>query len=209
MLILLTSNYQKSIILLYLKRSNMMGINENFVLCDDKEFTFIMLRPGAFKYGLFDKIMDKLYHIAKEYNLNIIYIGSTILPDKFIESHYAEQVGKPWYPNIKKANQGDPVMGFIIEGKNAIKIVRNLLGPKEVPKAKAEFPKSIRALHPDEIPENTADNLMHASTSLEEAYAEFVRYHDLVLKTKPDPKYFELVKFIDNTLKINFKKRTR
>ena len=175
------------------------------------ELSFVMIRPQVIEYDLFDKVMEMLYHCAKENNLTIRYLGSATLDDKFVNEHYAQHIDKDFFGEIKEINTDGDSYGFIIEGHKAIDIIRYLVGPTKVTENKEIYEttgrETIRSLFPTKKLEGAflANNLIHASTYAEdineipdiEAYAEFTRFHDLLIKKHQNPVYHESVKILD------------
>ena len=98
--------------------------------------------------------------------MDIVACKMAKLKEQTLESHYAHIVGKPYYPPLVEFMQRRPVVIAVLEGENAVKKVRELLGPtnsQEAPKG------TIRG-------ENTRENIAHASDSIESAAAEIARF---------------------------------
>ena len=53
------------------------------------------------------------------------------------KKHYAEHVAKAWYPALEGFITGGPIVAAIIEGLEAIRVVRDMLGPTSGLKAPA------------------------------------------------------------------------
>lgn len=155
------------------------------------EYTFVMLRPGAFRRDLEEYIIDRIYEIG----LDIEFLKRKRLTPEFIEKHYAHlldaSIPKDVFTRTAIENLSGPVVGMIVSGEDAIKKMRQLIGPGNVKKAKEEFPDCIRALGD---PNNNPDNLIHASDSYESAITEIRRFFNIdITEKKAKPKQFFIV----------------
>jgi nucleoside-diphosphate kinase len=81
------------------------------------------------------------------------------------EQHYAEHVGKPFFPGLVKYITSGPVAAAVFEGTNAIQAVRGLVGATNPAEA---APGSIRA----DLALEKGRNLVHASDSPESGTRE-------------------------------------
>jgi nucleoside-diphosphate kinase len=91
------------------------------------------------------------------------------------KEHYKEHVDKPFYVGLEKFITEGPVVGMVIEGNDAIEVVRKIVGPTE---PKAAQPGTIRGDF-SHISYKFADNkniavknLIHASANQEDAERE-------------------------------------
>jgi nucleoside-diphosphate kinase len=82
-----------------------------------------------------------------------------------VEKHYAVHKGKPFYDSLVKFLTAGPTMAMVWEGREAIAVVRLLIGPTDGVKAP---PGTIRGDYAISV----QNNLVHASDSLENAAAE-------------------------------------
>ena len=83
--------------------------------------------------------------------------------------HYAEHVEKPFYPGLEAFITGAPVVAMIIEGLEAIRVVRDMLGATNGLKAE---PGTIRG----DFSSSRQMNLVHASDGPEAAEREIALY---------------------------------
>ena len=89
----------------------------------------------------------------------------TIGPD-IAEKHYAEHVGKPFYPDLVSFIGRSPAVAMILEGpENTWSIVRTMMGATNA--AEAE-PGTIRG----DLSAQFTENLVHGSDSAESAERE-------------------------------------
>ena len=82
-----------------------------------------------------------------------------------VESHYAEHKNQPYFESLVKFLLEGPIMIFIVEGDNIIKVMRLMIGDKNPLKA---APGTIRG----DFANDTTRNLIHGSDSLESAQRE-------------------------------------
>ena len=83
--------------------------------------------------------------------------------------HYAEHVQKAWYPTLEGFITGGPIVAAIIEGLEAIRVVREMLGVTSGLKAD---PGTIRG----DFSSSRQMNLVHASDGPEAAKREIELY---------------------------------
>ncbi len=138
------------------------------------EKTLVLIKPDGVKRGLIGEIISRFERVG----LKIIAMKFAQVDDAFAKSHYfdvAERRGK----KILKANvdfiTSGPVVAMILEGIDAIEVVRKLVGVTE---SKAAAIGTIRGDyshmsygHADET-KVAIKNLVHASSSKEDAERE-------------------------------------
>src|SRR5262245_63879435 len=81
------------------------------------------------------------------------------------EKHYAVHKGKSFYDSLLKFITGGPVVALVAEGREAVAVVRNLMGPTDGTKA---APGTIRGDYALSI----QNNLIHGSDSADSAATE-------------------------------------
>jgi nucleoside-diphosphate kinase len=91
-----------------------------------------------------------------------------ITPD-LAKQHYAEHVKKDWYPTLEGFITGGPVVAMIIEGLEAIGVVREMLGATSGLKA---APGTVRG----DFSSSRQMNLVHGSDGSEAAKREIALY---------------------------------
>ena len=151
------------------------------------EYTFVMIRPGAIRRKKVTYIFNRIHEIG----LEIEKYDCKYLTEEFINEHYAHLLDGSLpidiFERTRKENLSGFVIGLIVSGDDAVRKMRELIGPSNVKRAIAEFPNSIRALGD---PENNPDNLIHASDSLEAADKEIKRFFDIDMKNMEVSKQF-------------------
>lgn len=129
------------------------------------EKTYIMLKPDCLKRGLMGEVISRIekkgYKItnAKMMNLN----------EKILKEHYAHIADKPFFPDIVSYMTSGPVLAMIVEGENAIKGMRILMGATKFEEAMAGTIRGDYAFC-------TSENIIHGSDSIENAEIEIKRF---------------------------------
>ena len=84
---------------------------------------------------------------------------------EFADQHYAEHVEQPWYPPLRAMITSGPLVALVLEGDEAISVVRLLNGATDGRKA---APGTIRG----DWSLSNRENLVHGSDSEESAARE-------------------------------------
>ena len=130
-----------------------------------KEKTLIILKPDCMEKRLMPEVLGRFFAAG----LDIAACKMARLDESVLSVHYAHIVDKPYYPPLVEFMKRRPVVLAVLEGENAIKKVRELLGPTDSQKASKG---TIRG----DFGENTRENIAHASDSPESAAAEIARF---------------------------------
>ncbi len=125
------------------------------------EETFVMLKPDAAERGLIGEIVGRLERKGLRPTRFLWREVSPALARK----HYANVLGKPFYPELEAYITRGPVLAMTWEGRDAVNVVRMLVGATDP--AKAE-PGTIRG----DLALDDTENLVHASDSVEAAERE-------------------------------------
>ena len=103
--------------------------------------------------------------------LNFVAMKMLRITPELARQHYAEHVEKGWYPNLEAFITGSPVMAAVLEGLEAIGVVREMLGATSGLKA---APGTIRG----DYSSSQQMNLVHGSDGPESAAREIALYFD-------------------------------
>lgn len=125
------------------------------------ERTLIIIKPDGVQRGLIGPILTRL----ERRGLRFAALKLMQITPEVAARHYAVHVGKPFYPGLLEFITSGPVVVAVVEGENAINIVRKTLGATNP--AQAE-PGTIRADFGLEI----GRNLIHGSDGPETAAYE-------------------------------------
>jgi nucleoside-diphosphate kinase len=88
------------------------------------ERTFILFKPDCVQRRLVGRIMKRF----EDKGLNIVATKMLRITPELAKQHYAEHVEKPWYPTLEGFVTSGPVIAAVLEGLEAIRVVREMLG---------------------------------------------------------------------------------
>lgn len=129
------------------------------------ERTLILLKPDCVQRRLMGQIISRF----EDKGLNIIAMKMMQVKPELAKKHYEEHVQKPFYPALESFITGGPIVAAIIEGLEAIRVVRDMLGATSGLKAAAG---TIRG----DFSSSRQMNLVHASDGPEAAKREIELY---------------------------------
>jgi len=129
--------------------------------------TFILLKPDTVQRRLMGQIVARFE--AK--GLNFIAMKMLRITPELAKQHYAEHVEKAWYPTLEGFITGGPVLAAVVEGLDAIRVVREMLGATSGLQA---APGTIRG----DYSSSQQMNLVHGSDGPEAVDREIALYFD-------------------------------
>lgn len=129
------------------------------------ERTYIMLKPDAIERGLIGQILSRIEN--KGYR--ITQMKMITLDEPILREHYAHIVDKPFFPDTVAYMTRGPVLAMVVEGENAVRGMRILMGATRFEDATAG---TIRG----DFAHCTTENLIHGSDSVENAQIEIARF---------------------------------
>jgi len=118
------------------------------------ERTLFLVKPDAMQRGLAGEIIKRL----ESRGLKIVGLKLMQVTPAIAEKHYGEHKGKPFYKGLVDFITSSPIIAAVLEGTNAIEVVRATNGLTNPLKAD---PGTIRA----DFGLETGRNLVHASDS--------------------------------------------
>lgn len=130
-----------------------------------KERTYIMLKPDALKRNLIGEIISRI----ERKGYRIADCKMMTLDERILREHYAHIADKPFFPETVEYMTSGPVLAMIVEGENAVKGMRTLMGATKFEDAQAG---TIRG----DFASSTTYNIIHGSDSLENAEIEIKRF---------------------------------
>ncbi len=125
------------------------------------EQTLILVKGDGVRRRLVGEIIRRIE--AK--TLDIRALQMMAVSRELAEQHYAEHVDKPFFEELVEFITSTPVVALRVEGENAIKVMRNLVGATNPAEA---APGTIRG----DLALSLPDNLVHGSDSPESAERE-------------------------------------
>ncbi|MCM1293653.1 MAG: nucleoside-diphosphate kinase [Bacteroides sp.] len=129
------------------------------------EQTLVIFKPSSIARGLVGQILDRF----QRKGLAIAAMKMMKLDEKILREHYAHLVDRPFFPNILKSMTASPVIVMVLKGRDAVKVVRLLTGATN---GREALPGTIRG----DFSMSGQENIVHASSSLEDAEAEIKRF---------------------------------
>lgn len=124
-----------------------------------------MVKPDGVQRGLVGEVISRIEKVG----FKIVAMKFIQVSMKQAEEHYAIHKGKPFYEGLLEYITGGPVVAMIVEGKDAVKITRKIVGATNPVEAE---PGSIRGDYALEI----GRNIIHAGDSAENAIVEYKIY---------------------------------
>ena len=118
------------------------------------ERTLVLVKPDAMQRGLAGEIIKRL----ENRGLKIVGLKLVQMSRERAEEHYGEHRGKPFFDGLVDFITSSPIIAAVLQGTNAIEIVRATNGLTNPLKA---APGTIRA----DFGLETGRNLVHASDS--------------------------------------------
>lgn len=130
------------------------------------ERTLTIIKPDAVAKNVIGNILAQIENSG----LRIIAAKMVHLPVDDAEELYSEHEGKPFYKPLLDFMTSGPVMVQILEGDNAIQILRDLMGATVPKEAEAGTIRNLYAEH--EFNGVVHENAIHGSDSVESAQRE-------------------------------------
>ncbi len=123
--------------------------------------TLLLLKPDAVRRGLVGQILSRFE--AK--GLSLVALDMRRIDAALADQHYAEHVERDFYPPLRAFVTSGPLVAAVLEGDEAIEVVRALNGATDGRKA---APGTIRG----DLSLSNRENLVHGSDSPESAERE-------------------------------------
>ncbi|TDW75109.1 nucleoside-diphosphate kinase [Kribbella pratensis] len=123
--------------------------------------TLVLLKPDTVRRGLIGEVLGRFE--AK--GLRIVAMELRTIDAELADQHYAEHVEKAFYPPLRDFVTSGPLVAMVLEGDEAIEVIRALNGATDGRKA---APGTIRG----DFSLSNRENLVHGSDSEESASRE-------------------------------------
>jgi nucleoside-diphosphate kinase len=127
----------------------------------DVQRTLLLVKPDGVQRLLVGRVLTRF----EERGLKLVGLKLVLTDRTLAEQHYAVHRDKPFFAGLVEFITSGPLVAAALEGPNAIAIVRAMNGATRPHEA---APGSIRG----DFAVETAQNLVHASDSPENAEAE-------------------------------------
>ena len=126
-----------------------------------EQSTFIMVKPDGVRRGLIGEVISRF----ERKGLRLDAMRRLQIDEDLAGRHYAEHVGKPFYPDLLAFITSGPVVAMKWTGDEAVSVARTLMGGTNPQQA---APGTIRGDYGLMITEN----IVHGSDSPESADRE-------------------------------------
>jgi nucleoside-diphosphate kinase len=142
-----------------------------------KQQTLVLLKPDAVRRGLTGEIL----HRFEKAGLKIIGMKMVWIDEDHSKEHYSEHVDKAFYEGLEEMITEGPVVAAVLEGIEAVTVVRKMVGSTE-PKEAA--PGTIRGDYTHhsyalaDAKGMAVRNVVHASGDTDEAADEIALWFD-------------------------------
>ena len=123
--------------------------------------TLVLLKPDAVRRGLVGNVLSRFE--AK--GLSIVALEFRTISPELADEHYAEHVERDFYPPLRAFVTSGPLLALVLEGDEAVEVVRAINGATDGRKA---APGTIRG----DLSLSNRENLVHGSDSPESAERE-------------------------------------
>jgi nucleoside-diphosphate kinase len=133
------------------------------------ERTLSIIKPDAVAKSLIGKILS----IYEDNHLSIIHTHKCLATKEVLKKHYEAHTGRDFYNELVDFMSSSEIVVVILEGKDAVNIVREINGSTNPLKAR---PGTIRYM----FGESVRKNAVHGSESVEAAEAEINIWKDLI-----------------------------
>ncbi len=127
--------------------------------------TLVLIKPDGVQRGLTGAIIDRL----ERRGLKLIAMKLMRVSRETAGRHYAEHQAKPFYEGLLAFITSGPVVAMIWEGREAVTVVRSLMGSTDPLKA---MPGTIRG----DLALDLGMNLIHGSDSPARAETEMALF---------------------------------
>ena len=129
------------------------------------EKTLVIFKPSAMQRGFVGQILSRF----QQKGLIIAGMKMMQLDEKILREHYSHLVEKSFFPLLLQSMMASPVIVMCLKGVDAINVVRLMTGATN---GRDALPGTIRG----DFSASTQENIIHASSSPEDAEAEIKRF---------------------------------
>ena len=123
--------------------------------------TLVLLKPDTVRRGLVGEVLSRFE--AK--GLTLVAMELRQIDGDLADQHYAEHVERDFYPPLRAFVTSGPLVSLVLEGDEAISVVRTLNGATD---GRQAAPGTIRG----DLSLSNRENLVHGSDSAESAERE-------------------------------------
>lgn len=125
------------------------------------ERTLVLVKPDAVRRGLVGEVLARY----ERKGLRIVAMDQRRVDGELADRHYAEHVERDFYPPLREFITSGPLIAMVLEGDQAIAVVRAVNGATDGRVAAAGTIRGDLSL-------SNRENLVHASDSADSAARE-------------------------------------
>ena len=127
--------------------------------------TLVLCKPDAVERGLVGEVVGRL----ERKGLKLVALEMRLLDEATAKQHYAEHDGKPFFADLVAFITRSPLVAMVVEGPEAFKVVRTLMGATNPREA---APGTLRG----DLAIELTENLVHGSDGPESAAREIALF---------------------------------
>ena len=121
----------------------------------------MLIKPDAVRRGLIGEVLGRF----ERKGLTVVALDQRTIDGATADRHYAEHVEREFYPPLRAFITSGPLVAMVLEGDQAIAVVRGINGATD---GRAAAAGTIRG----DLSLSNRENLVHASDSAESAARE-------------------------------------
>ncbi len=121
----------------------------------------MLIKPDAVRRGLIGEVLGRF----ERKGLTVVALDQRTIDGETADRHYAEHVERDFYPPLRAFITSGPLVAMVLEGDQAIAVVRGINGATD---GRVAAPGTIRG----DLSLSNRENLVHASDSAESAARE-------------------------------------
>ena len=121
----------------------------------------MLIKPDAVRRGLIGEVLGRF----ERKGLTVVALDQRTIDGETADRHYAEHVERDFYPPLRAFVTSGPMVALVLEGDEAIAVIRGINGATDGRVAAAGTIRGDLSL-------SNRENLVHASDSAESAARE-------------------------------------
>ena len=121
----------------------------------------MLIKPDAVRRGLIGEVLGRF----ERKGLTVVALDQRTIDGATADRHYAEHVERDFYPPLRAFITSGPLVAMVLEGDEAISVIRGINGATD---GRAAAAGTIRG----DLSLSNRENLVHASDSPESAKRE-------------------------------------
>ena len=114
--------------------------------------TLVLIKPDAVRRGLIGNVLSRF----ESKGLTIVALEMRTIDGALADEHYSEHVDRDFYPQLRAFVTSGPMLAAVLEGDEAVEVVRAINGATDGRKA---APGTIRG----DLSLSNRENLVHGS----------------------------------------------